>query len=82
MDERRAKQREDELTGLLPLGEGRPVSGGRIRDSVVRMMGAWILGGTYLPGDTLPREEDLTASLGISRTSLREAVKVLRQRPS
>ena len=65
------------LTGLLPLSEGRPASGGRIHDFVVRTMGAWILGGRYKPGDVLPREDDLTESLGVSRTSLREAVKVL-----
>jgi DNA-binding FadR family transcriptional regulator len=43
----------------------------------VRTLGGWILGGAYRPGDTLPREEDLMAQLGVSRTSLREAVKVL-----
>jgi DNA-binding FadR family transcriptional regulator len=69
---------DDRISGeLLPPHQGRPASGGRIHDSVVRTLGAWILGGTYRPGDTLPREEDLTASLGVSRTSLREAVKVL-----
>jgi GntR family transcriptional regulator, galactonate operon transcriptional repressor len=62
---------------LLPQSEGRPAAGGRVHDSVVRTLGAWILGGRYLPGDTLPREGDLTGSLGVSRTSLREAVKVL-----
>jgi GntR family transcriptional regulator, galactonate operon transcriptional repressor len=77
MDERAARDRDGELMGLLPAGEGPPASGGRIHDSVVRTLGAWILGGTYRPGDTLPREDDLTATLGVSRTSLREAVKVL-----
>jgi GntR family galactonate operon transcriptional repressor len=55
----------------------RPASGGRVHDSVVRTLGAWILDGRYRPGDTLPREDDLTDVLGVSRTSLREAVKVL-----
>jgi GntR family galactonate operon transcriptional repressor len=77
MDDRSSKEREGEPIGLLPFGEGRAASGGRIHDSVVRTLGAWILGGTYRPGDTLPREEDLTATLGVSRTSVREAVKVL-----
>jgi DNA-binding transcriptional MocR family regulator len=44
---------------------------------VVRAIGAWILGARYKPGHVLPREDDLTESLGVSRTSLREAVKVL-----
>ena len=39
--------------------------------------GRWILGGTYAPDDLLPREDDLAAELGVSRTSIREAVKVL-----
>ena len=68
---------EMDAAALLPATEGRPASGGRVHDSVVRTIGAWILGGRYQPGDTLPREDDLTESLGVSRTSLREAVKVL-----
>jgi GntR family transcriptional regulator, galactonate operon transcriptional repressor len=64
-------------TKLLPVSKGRPTTGGRVHDSVVRTMGAWILGGRYNPGNVLPREDDLTESLGVSRTSLREAVKVL-----
>jgi GntR family galactonate operon transcriptional repressor len=64
-------------TKLLPVSKGRPTTGGRVHNSVVRTMGAWILGGRYNPGDVLPREDDLTESLGVSRTSLREAVKVL-----
>jgi GntR family galactonate operon transcriptional repressor len=77
MDERHENGVLAESTKLLPLSEGRPASGGRVHDSVVRTIGAWILDGRYRPGDTLPREEDLTESLGVSRTSLREAVKVL-----
>jgi DNA-binding FadR family transcriptional regulator len=72
-----ADEPEVKLTELLPVSEGRPASGGRIHDSLVRTMGAWILGGRYNPGDVLPREDDLTESLRVSRTSLREAVKVL-----
>ena len=68
---------ETDAAALLPAAGGRPASGGRVHDSVVRTIGAWILGGRYQPGDTLPREDDLTESLGVSRTSLREAVKVL-----
>ena len=77
MDNGQETESAANLTGLLPLSEGRPASGGRIHNSVVRTMGAWILGGRYKPGDVLPREDDLTESLGVSRTSLREAVKVL-----
>jgi GntR family galactonate operon transcriptional repressor len=62
---------------LLPARDGCIASGGRVHDSVVRTIAAWVLGEQYLPGDTLPREDDLTSALGISRTSLREALKVL-----
>lgn len=48
-----------------------------VHDSVVGALGRWILGGLYAPGDLLPREDDLAEKLGVSRTSIREAVKVL-----
>ncbi|WP_181176203.1 FadR/GntR family transcriptional regulator [Mesorhizobium sp. B2-3-4] len=51
--------------------------GSRVHDSVVNVLGSRILGGVYQPGDMLPREEELCAMLGVSRTSVREAVKVL-----
>jgi GntR family transcriptional regulator, galactonate operon transcriptional repressor len=50
---------------------------GKIHGSVVDAIGRWILGGTYAPEDLLPREDDLAVELGVSRTSIREAVKVL-----
>jgi DNA-binding FadR family transcriptional regulator len=50
---------------------------GKVHDSVVSAIGQWILGGVYLPDDLLPREDDLAEKLGVSRTSVREAVKVL-----
>ena len=49
----------------------------KIHGSVVDAIGRWILGGTYAPDDLLPREDDLAVELGVSRTSIREAVKVL-----
>ena len=51
--------------------------GGRVHDSVLRTLAGWVLGGRHLPGELLPREEDLAATLGVSRTSVREAVRVL-----
>jgi len=50
---------------------------GKIHGSVVDAIGRWVLGGTYAPDDLLPREDDLAVELGVSRTSIREAVKVL-----
>jgi GntR family galactonate operon transcriptional repressor len=48
-----------------------------VHDAVVNVLGNRILAGEYAPGDALPREDDLCAMLGVSRTSVREAVKVL-----
>jgi GntR family transcriptional regulator, galactonate operon transcriptional repressor len=55
----------------------RPAPGGRVHDTVVRALAGAVLGGRHRPGDVLPREADLALELGVSRTSLREAVKVL-----
>ncbi len=51
--------------------------GGRIHGSVVRAIGSMILSGRFAPEETLPREGELAIQLGVSRTSVREAVKVL-----
>ena len=48
-----------------------------IHGSVVDAIGRWILGGVHAPGDLLPREDDLAEKLGVSRTTVREAVRVL-----
>lgn len=44
---------------------------------VVRELGKRIVVGDLRPGDVLPREEDLATSMEVSRTALREALKVL-----
>ncbi|WP_413988679.1 FadR/GntR family transcriptional regulator [Labrys okinawensis] len=62
---------------LLPVLSNALAEGGKVHDSVVRTLGGWVLGGRYRPGDTLPREDELATSFGISRTSVREAIKVL-----
>lgn len=40
-------------------------------------IGTAILSGRYPPGQVLPREADLAAQMGVSRSTLREAMKVL-----
>ena len=52
-------------------------NGSRVHDSLVNVLGRRILGGEHKPGDMLPREDELCSAFGVSRTSLREAVKVL-----
>lgn len=44
---------------------------------VVQELGGRIVGGAVAPGEALPNEEELGAELGVSRSVLREAVKVL-----
>lgn len=44
---------------------------------VVRKIGADILGGRYTEGAVLPNEAAIAVEYGVSRTSVREAVKVL-----
>jgi DNA-binding FadR family transcriptional regulator len=49
----------------------------RVMADIVRTLGAGILSGTHAPGDTLPSEAELCAAHGVSRTVIREALKIL-----
>jgi DNA-binding FadR family transcriptional regulator len=60
------------LDAPVPLNARRSLHG-----RVVQDLGARIAGGGYAPGALLPPEAALGASFGVSRTVLREAVKVL-----
>ncbi|MBA4248633.1 MAG: FadR family transcriptional regulator [Microbacterium sp.] len=64
-----------ELGGDLERGAGYSMRGlqGRIIDGVGRQ----IIGGDYSPGDLLPKEAELTEQFGVSRTSVREGMRVL-----
>ena len=44
---------------------------------VLRHIEAGILAGTHRPGDQLPPERDLAANLGVGRSAVREAMRVL-----
>jgi GntR family transcriptional regulator, transcriptional repressor for pyruvate dehydrogenase complex len=48
-----------------------------VTDEAIEKSTAMITSGALRAGDRLPREADLAASLGLSRSSLREAVKAL-----
>ncbi|HEY2930083.1 FadR/GntR family transcriptional regulator [Piscinibacter sp.] len=52
-------------------------SGRNLHAQVVHELGRRIVGGACPPGEALPIEEDLCRELSVSRTALREAVKVL-----
>ena len=49
----------------------------RVTDDAIERIKAMLLNGELKPGDKLPREVDLAERLGLSRNSLREAVKAL-----
>ncbi|HYS36647.1 MAG TPA: GntR family transcriptional regulator, partial [Pseudonocardiaceae bacterium] len=48
-----------------------------ITDEAIEKIKEMIVTGALHPGDRLPREADLAERLGLSRNSLREAVKAL-----
>ncbi|MEJ7650525.1 MAG: FadR/GntR family transcriptional regulator [Nakamurella sp.] len=48
-----------------------------LTDEAIAKIKQMIVSGRLAPGDKLPREPDLAAELGLSRNSLREAVKAL-----
>ena len=50
---------------------------GTMSAQVARIIGTKIVGGEYQPGDTLPVEGDLCTQYGVSRTTVREAIKHL-----
>jgi len=52
-------------------------SGRNLHGQVVHELGRRIVGGSCPPGEALPNEEELCRELGVSRTALRESVKVL-----
>ena len=55
----------------------KPVTVNRISDAVCQALESRILDGTFKPGRRLPSERKLALELGVSRTSLREAIQQL-----
>jgi GntR family transcriptional regulator, galactonate operon transcriptional repressor len=64
-----------ELGGDLDRGAGYSMRGLQAR--VIDGVGRQIVGGQYAPGDLLPKEAELTEQFGVSRTSVREGMRVL-----
>ncbi|MBT0570573.1 FadR family transcriptional regulator [Curvibacter sp. CHRR-16] len=52
-------------------------SGSTLHGQVVHELGRRVVGGSYAAGALLPNEDQLCSELAVSRTALREAVKVL-----
>lgn len=52
----------------------------RLSQQVLARLTELILTGQFQPGDYLPREEDLCGQFGVSRTAVREAMRVLEAR--
>lgn len=54
-----------------------PVSFEGLTEHLVRQMKGWVMRGLIEPGERLPPERELAAVLNVSRSSLRQALKVL-----
>jgi GntR family transcriptional repressor for pyruvate dehydrogenase complex len=48
-----------------------------VTDEAIERIKSMIVSGALQPGDRLPREDELAAEIGLSRSSLREAVRAL-----
>lgn len=62
---------------ILPGPASSAQAAGGLHASVVEQIGMRIVQGGFLPGETLPTADDSSEMLGVSRTVLREAIKVL-----
>jgi GntR family transcriptional repressor for pyruvate dehydrogenase complex len=71
-----AKMPEDTLDRNLY----HPVTRGHLTEQVTSQIQELILSGELLPGDKLPSQRDLAASLGVSPVVVREAIKTLEER--
>src|SRR5229473_3610089 len=57
----------------------RSVRAPRVTEGAIDKIRERIVSGAWGPGDRLPKESELAAELGLSRNSLREAVRALSQ---
>jgi Transcriptional regulators len=55
----------------------KPITVYNLHKQVVHELGRLIVGGEFKPGENLPREELLAEQMSVSRSALREAIKVL-----
>lgn len=70
--------RDDFIPSPMPIsGTDRTYPDRGVHGRVVRTIGEDIVAGRYPEAESLPPEPDLMARLGVSRTAIREAIKVL-----
>src|SRR4051794_21866188 len=72
---------EDHITGM-PLQAGpatwiRPIASERLSDGVVEQFREMVVTGRLVPGQRLPNERELGEMFGVSRNSVREALRQL-----
>ena len=65
---------------MLSYTQSRPAAGGRVADLVAERIERLISDNVLKPGQPLPSERLLTEKLGVSRSALREGLKLLRGR--
>ena len=73
----RFKGTMDSITALFTRGANPPVEQVRASDGTRHLLRALIYSGQLGPGDQLPPERELSSYLGMSRTALREALRLL-----
>ena len=71
------RQRPSGPRPATPPASRNPFRTAKVHDHLVRALAGMILGGQSAPGDQLPNEEGLALRFGVSRSSVREAVKTL-----
>jgi DNA-binding FadR family transcriptional regulator len=76
MDHSSGEVTDDSQVSLLL----RPVSGGRISEEIVAQVIDLVRTGQLRPGDRLPPERDLARYFGVSRVTVRDALRVLEVR--
>ncbi len=73
-------KRRQTVTWDTEAGEGQAAPGratARLHGLLAEKLATEIISGNRLPGDVLPTELDMSISLGISRTAVREAMRIL-----
>lgn len=58
----------------------KPVRTSHLYEQIVKQIEGSILKGELKPGDQLPAERELALRFGVSRTSVREGIKALREK--